>query len=117
MTIKVFIDWDEREIISEIEYKEKIRQETEKIMADKVSEGLSLSAPSQKLLISFLFFLSLLGKPCHKDRVFLILLAGARTDLARRIFHYTTSSQICQQAIYTNFFNIIFPNLCKMLKM
>ena len=35
MTIKVFVDWDEREIINETEYKEKIRQETEKTMADK----------------------------------------------------------------------------------
>lgn len=35
MTIKVFVDWDEHEIISEAEYNEKIRQETEKIMTDK----------------------------------------------------------------------------------
>ena len=35
MTIKVFVDWDEHEVINEAEYKEKIRQETEEMMVDK----------------------------------------------------------------------------------
>ena len=35
MTIKVFVDWDTHEIISEAEYNEKIRKEAEKMVADK----------------------------------------------------------------------------------
>ena len=35
MTVKVFIDWDAHEVISEAEHKEKIRQETEKMMANE----------------------------------------------------------------------------------
>jgi hypothetical protein len=35
MKVKIFVDWDEQEVISEAEYKERIRQESEKRMADK----------------------------------------------------------------------------------
>jgi hypothetical protein len=35
MTVKIFVNWYDEEIISEAEYKERIRQESEKIMADK----------------------------------------------------------------------------------
>lgn len=35
MKIKVFVDWVEHEVISEAEYKEKIRQESEKMMANE----------------------------------------------------------------------------------
>ena len=35
MTIKVFVDWDAREVISEVEYKEKIRQEAEERIANE----------------------------------------------------------------------------------